>query len=77
MVTPPGGVLTMRLALRVALSTAARKSLSMMQPACAFLLMLLTVCLPAVHAADVVPDGGCAASPFGEKILGLDGWATG
>ena len=49
----------------------------MTQPASAFLFMLLTVCLPAVHAADVVPDGGCAASPFGEEIPGLDGWATG
>ena len=49
----------------------------MMQAALLLLVMVLSSGLSARSAADVVPEEGFAAAPFGEEMPALDGWATG
>lgn len=49
----------------------------MMQAAFLLFMMLLTSGLSAMCVADVVPEEGFAAAPFGEEMPALDGWATG
>ena len=49
----------------------------MMQAVLLVVLLLLAVSPPAAKAAELVPEQGLAATPFGNEMAALDGWSTG